>query len=407
MRVAAADGRPEFLWAIIRVGSIDWINERSAQSSAPQPSARTMRPAAADPSGADRRERRAGNDDVARPHVVRSSGPAQRVEEQLAPASLPGPGGQMTRTEGIAAQTGESTSQRLLAGVLRGLLRATLQPAFRAGQPIERQRRRLARVTQLTLAPRGVRFVATACGGVPGESVTANDCASPRRAVLYLHGGGYCLGSPATHRAITGRLALLGGARVFAAGYRLAPEHPFPAAVDDAVAAYRGLLTEGSLTGGIVVAGDSAGGGLSVATALRLRELGLPQPAALVLFSPWVDLGLGALEPPPDGEILITLPWIAECARFYLAGRKADEPLASPVVADLRGLPPTLIQVGTDELLLTDSRRLHAALAMAGVAVTLQEFPRRWHVFQVNAGLLTDADRALARAGEFIRSHAA
>jgi acetyl esterase/lipase len=307
----------------------------------------------------------------------------------------------------VGGRADESSAQRLIAGVTRGLIRATLGPTLEAGRPIEQRRRRQARVSGLMRVPRGVDCQATACGDVPGESVTVRGAPPAGRAVLYLHGGGYCQGSPATHRIITGHLALQGAARVFAADYRLAPENPFPAAVEDAVAAYRGLLAEGVAPNAIVIAGDSAGGGLAVAAALSLRQLGVPRPAALVLFSPWVDLGLGALGPPPPGEFMVTKPWLEQCARFYLAGHPAADSLASPIAADLHGLPPTLIQVGTDELLLTDSRRLHAALEAAGVEAVLQVFPRRWHVFQLLAGLLEDADRALAAAGEFVCSRTA
>jgi monoterpene epsilon-lactone hydrolase len=314
---------------------------------------------------------------------------------------------QMREHAAMDGATGENRRQQLVAGTLRVMLRAMLLPTFRAGRPIEQQRRRLARLNRMTMAPRHVEYRRAVCGTVRGESVTVRGVPPAGRAVLYLHGGGYCVGSPRTHRAIPGHLALRCDARVFTADYRLAPEHPFPAAVDDAVAAYRGLLAEGQAPNATVIAGDSAGGGLAVAAALRLRQLGVPQPAALVLFSPWVDLGLGALGPPPSGEIVITRPWLEECARFYLAGRPATDPLTSPISADLHDLPPTLIQVGTDELLLTDSRRLQAALEAAGVEAILQEFPRRWHVFQVSAGLLADADRALDTAGEFVRSRTA
>ncbi len=261
-------------------------------------------------------------------------------------------------------------------------------------------------MTRLMRTPPGVEIRSAVCGTIPCESLAVRGAEPAGRAVLYLHGGGYCQGSPATHRNITAHLALRSAARVVAADYRLAPERPFPAAVEDAVAAYRGLLAEGFTPGATVIAGDSAGGGLAVAAAVSLREAGFPQPAALVLFSPWVDLTLGALGPPPPGEFMITKPWLEECARFYLAGHPATDPLASPVAADLQGLPPILIQVGTDELLLTDSRRLHAALTVAGVEATLQEFAHRWHVFQLNAGLLADANRALATAGAFVRAHA-
>lgn len=300
----------------------------------------------------------------------------------------------------------ESLVQRLIAAMLRTALRSTLLPAFRAGRPIAEQRKRIALVTKLTLPPRGVTFTFAECGGVAGEWADATDAESAGRALLYLHGGAYCVGSPRTHRAITGRLALHADARVFAADYRLAPEHPFPAAVDDAVAAYRGLIAAGHVPDRTILAGDSAGGGLAVAAALRLRELGLPPPGALVVFSPWVDLRETPRPQPPAGDVMISEPWVRECARFYLAGHDAADPLASPIAADLRGLPPTLIQVGSDEVLLDDSRRLHAALAAAGVPAALEEYPRRWHVFQVNAGALSDANRALARAGRFARGDA-
>jgi acetyl esterase/lipase len=296
----------------------------------------------------------------------------------------------------------EPLGERLVATILRATLRATLLRAFRAGRPITQQRRQLALVTRLLPPPRGVKFEAGACGGVTGEFVRAVGQATPT-ALLYLHGGAYCVGSPATHRSISGTLARLTGASVFVADYRLAPEHPFPAALDDAVAAYRGLLQAGFAARSIAIAGDSAGGGLALATALRLRELGERLPAALAVFSPWVDLGTPDRGPAPRGEVMISSPWVAECAAYYLAGRAATEPLASPIHADLAGLPPVLVQVGSDELLLADSRRLQSALEAARVSCELQEYPRRWHVFQANAGMLADAGRALAQVDLFLR----
>ncbi|MGB7738490.1 MAG: alpha/beta hydrolase [Steroidobacteraceae bacterium] len=297
---------------------------------------------------------------------------------------------------------GESRLERLVAAVLRTVLRATLLPTFRAGRPVAEQRRRLALVTRLTLPARGVDFTAATRGGVPGEFAQTRGLATTRGEVLYLHGGAYCVGSPATHRAISSHLARRTSARVFVADYRLAPEHPFPAAVDDAVAAYRALLRDGGSPQRIAIIGDSAGGGLALATALRLRELGEPLPAALVLFSPWVDLGTPDRGVEPAGETMLSRAWTAECARLYLGGRDSNDPLASPINGDLRGLPPMLVQVGQDELLLPDARRLQSALAAAGVPVELQEYPRRWHVFQVNAGVLADADRALAVVARFL-----
>jgi epsilon-lactone hydrolase len=305
------------------------------------------------------------------------------------------------------AISSEGWFERLIAAVLRAVLRATLRPTFRAGRPIPEQRRRLELITRLTLSARGVLYTVASCGGVPGEFVRARGVAPDSGAILYLHGGAYCVGSHVTHRSVTSHLARRTGASIFVADYRLAPEHPCPVAVADAVAAYRGLREQGWTPGQIAIVGDSAGGGLTLATALKLRELGEPLPAALILFSPWVDLGNPDRGTPPPGEIMISLPWVQECARLYLAGRDARDPLASPIHGDLRGLPPTLIQAGQDEILLQDSRRLHAALVAANVPAQLEEFPRRWHVFQANAGMLADADRALESAAEFLRQRRA
>jgi acetyl esterase/lipase len=296
----------------------------------------------------------------------------------------------------------EPLAERVVAAILRRVLRATLLRTLRAGRPIAEQRRLLQLLARITPQPGGVSFVAGDCGGVRGEFVTSRRAVTPGHAVLYLHGGAYCVGSPQTHRAISGTLARLTGAAVFVADYRLAPEHPFPAALDDSVAAYRGLVGRGYAADRIAIAGDSAGGGLALATVLRLRNLGEALPSALALFSPWVDLSDRAAAAVPAGEVMISPPWMSECARAYLAALDASEPLASPIHADLRGLPPTLVQVGTDEVLLSDSRRLVAALRGAGVPVQFEEFPRRWHVFQVNAGVLADANRALATVARFL-----
>jgi acetyl esterase/lipase len=309
----------------------------------------------------------------------------------------------MNESTGARHTDAGSPDQRWVAAVLRVVLRATLGRTFRVGLPVNEQRLRLRRVTRLTLPPCGASFTSATLGDVPGEWVRARGHERPSLTLLYLHGGGYTTGSPATHRALTGHLAARCDAQVFAADYRLAPEHPFPAALDDAVAAWRGLRGEGLDAGRIAIAGDSAGGGLAVATVLRLRALGEPLPRALVLFSPWVDLTLGQLSAVPPGEVMLTLPWIRECAGSYVAGSDARHPLISPIEADFEGLPPTLVQVGTDELLLPDSRRLCERMRAAGVPVELSEFPGRWHVFQANAGVLADADRALAAVGHFLR----
>jgi acetyl esterase/lipase len=296
----------------------------------------------------------------------------------------------------------ESADQTIMAIVLRAALRVTVKRAFQAGLPVAQQRRRLLAATRLTRPPRNVSFERASLAGVPGEMASVRDGGPASLAILYLHGGGYCTGSPLTHRALTGHLARRCGARVFVPDYRLAPEHPFPAGLDDAVVAFRALLADGIAPDDIVVAGDSAGGGLAVATVLRLRELGQPLPRALVLFSPLADLTREYPEAPPRGEVMLTPAWLRECARAYVATADPGDPLISPVAANLRGLPPTLIQVGTDELLLPDSRCLFERLRSAGVRAELHEFPARWHVFQANAGVLADADRALDEVAGFI-----
>lgn len=306
-----------------------------------------------------------------------------------------------TRRAGDTAA--EPAGQKVIAFVLRAALRATVQRAFQAGLPIEQQRRRLLSATRLTLPPRNVSFETAGSAGVPGDMVRLRGSDAASSVILYLHGGGYTTGSPRTHRAVTGHLAVRCEARLFVPDYRLAPEHPFPAGLDDAVTAYRGLLSEGVEPGEIVIAGDSAGGGLAVAAALQLRDLRQPLPRALVLFSPLVDLAREYPEVPPRGEVMLTRAWLRECACSYVATGDPGDPLVSPVGANLRGLPPTLIQVGTDELLLPDSRRLFDCLQSAGVRAELSEFPGRWHVFQASAGVLADADRALEEVARFIR----
>jgi acetyl esterase/lipase len=296
-------------------------------------------------------------------------------------------------------------SERLTAVVLRTALRALVKPALSPSVPIARQRRRLERLARLIGSSGGARLEAGSAGGVKGEwmrprrSADAAASADSRAAILYLHGGGYCVGSPRTHRALTSRLACATGLAVFAADYRLAPEHPFPCALDDAVAACRSLMQAGP----VVIAGDSAGGGLALATALYLRQHRISSAAALLLFSPWADLTLSAIaDKVAKKEVMLSTAWLADCARHYLAGEGAANPLASPVFADLRGLPPTLIQAGSAELLRGDAVRVGDALVAAGVTTQCEIVRGQWHTFQLHARLLPAANAAVARAASFI-----
>lgn len=289
--------------------------------------------------------------------------------------------------------------EAIAATLLRATLRALLKPALSPRLSIARQRRWIEKLTVLSLLPKQVRVETAAVGGVSGEWVRAESAGTTRGTLLYLHGGAYCIGSARTHRVLTMHLARRSGLAVFAADYRLAPEHPFPAALDDALAVVRALNAQG--LGPVVIAGDSAGGGLALLTALALRDAGDAAPAALALLSPWADLTLQtAPATPPRGEAMLSRAWGEACAGHFLAG--ADARVASPLAADLHGLPPTLIQCGTDELLHAESLRLHDAMQAAAVPVRCEVTQRRWHVFQLHAGAMPSADQAVARIADFI-----
>ena len=241
-------------------------------------------------------------------------------------------------------------------------------------------------------------------GGVPGEWVSAPG-ADPGRNVLYLHGGGYTIGSIKTHRCLAGWVSRAAKARVLIIDYRLAPEHPFPAAVDDSLAAYRFMLDSGVNPARTVVAGDSAGGGLAVAALLAIRDAKLPLPAAAVCLSPWVDMeGTGeSMKTKADVDPMVG-PNLADMAKAYLGGKDLRTPLASPLYADLKGLPPMLIQVGTAEVLLDDSSRLAQRAREAGVEVVYEPWENMIHVWQIFVPMLDESKQAVARIGEYIRS---
>lgn len=252
--------------------------------------------------------------------------------------------------------------------------------------------------------PEHVEITEVAAGGVPSEWVRV-PASRDDAVVMYLHGGGYVIGSPRTHRNLTWRLAEQAEVRVLAVDYRLAPEHPFPAAVDDAVAAYRFLLGSGIDPARIVIAGDSAGGGLTIATLLRLRDDGLPQPAAGAALSPWTDLALtgASMDSEDEGDPMVRRAGLARMAGWYLDGADAREPHASPLYGDLTGLAPLLVHVGEVEVLRDDATRIAEAATAAGVDVELCVFPEMIHVFQVFAGLFPEADEGVAVLAGWIR----
>lgn len=266
----------------------------------------------------------------------------------------------------------------------------------------EAQRRGFAEIVARPV-PDDVTARTTTLGGRPALELEPAGAARRGR-LLYLHGGGYALGSPHTHAGLVGELARRAGLRATSLDYRLAPEHPFPTAVDDGLAAYRALLEDGTHPQELVLAGDSAGGGLALATLLAARAAGLPQPAAVALMSPWTDLTLSgdSIRSKEDVDPVLTADEVRAFADRYLGSGDRAHPLASPVFADLAGLPPLLVQVGSYEVLLDDSVRLAARAGAAEVDVTLEVWPRAPHVFQLEYGRLDAADAALDRTARFL-----
>jgi epsilon-lactone hydrolase len=256
----------------------------------------------------------------------------------------------------------------------------------------------------LTTVPEGVEWTEVDAGGVPAIWADAAGGATDR-VLQYVHGGGYVIGSADYYRRLTGHLARAVGCRVLNVDYRLAPEFPHPAPVEDSTAAYRWLLDQGFEPAHIAIAGDSAGGGLAVATLLSIRDVGLPMPAAAVPLSPWVDMeGIGeSMVTMAERDVLVSPDTIKGMAEAFLAGQDPRSPLAAPLHADLSGLCPLYIQVGGDETLLDDSTRLAERAGHAGVECRIDVFPEMQHVFQMAAGTMPEADEAIGRIAEWLR----
>ncbi|MCW7537917.1 alpha/beta hydrolase [Aquabacterium sp. A7-Y] len=299
-------------------------------------------------------------------------------------------------------------AERLAAAAARLSLRCTFKlwigPPFPAGL-----QRAVVHGLSLLMPPgHGVEVCAERLAG-PGGVVPAERILPagrrPPRALLYLHGGAFCICNPRTHRAITTRLARLADAQVLVPRYRRAPEHPFPAQIEDGVAAYRQLLADGFAPGQIAIAGDSAGGTLALLVPLALRRLELPLPGALVLMSPLTDTRLQApsLQERRRRDPMLRTAWAEQAGRWYAIDW--EHPLANPMQSELDGLPPTLVQVCEDEILYDDSIAFARRSAEAGNEVELEIIPDRWHVFQMQAGLLPSAAQALQRQADFLRRH--
>jgi acetyl esterase/lipase len=289
--------------------------------------------------------------------------------------------------------------------VLDAILR---QGAFPADSDVNEQRRLLRELTSAQPLPADVTVTAAALGGVPTAEITI-DGIEPRHVVLYFHGGVYAIGDAFQAAGLAAQIGRRTRARVISVDYRLAPEHPYPAAVDDALAAYEALLHNGTAPSDIAFAGESAGGGLAIATLVNARDHGLPLPAAAFVMSPYADLTLAGttMETKSKADPLLSRELLQPRVTDYTAGHDAALGLISPVFADLSGLPPLIIQAGTHEVLLDDAVRLARQAAIADVAVTLDITPGVPHVFQAYSPILDEAAAALDRAGQLLSAHLA
>lgn len=273
------------------------------------------------------------------------------------------------------------------------------------GTPVEQQRRGWEEAVSGVVLPPSITITAVDVGGIPGEWVTSSEQQTDDTTILYVHGGGFTAGSCKTHRELAARIVEASGSRLLLIDYRLAPEFPCPAAVDDVVTAYRWLLDSGLVHEQIVIAGESSGGALIIAALVKLRDAGVSQPAAAVLISPWVDLTMSGptIESRAEVDPLTTKAGLEEASRYYLSGCDPRDPIASPLFADLQGLPPTLIHVGDHEILLSDSLQLAAKMQAAGVNVQLAIWDEMWHVWHGWAADVPESREAIIQIGEFIR----
>ena len=284
-------------------------------------------------------------------------------------------------------------------------VRWLLKHSSRNDVTIEQARRRAAATERFVpKPPAGVQTLAVDAGGVKADRIST-PASEPGHYILFLHGGGFIVGSPALYRHLTWRIASAARACVLCVDYRLAPEHPFPAALDDAVAAYHWLLNEGADPRRIAVMGDSAGGGLALSLLLRLRDEGSPLPAAAVALSPWTDLALTgtSLRRNATADPMVSPDQARHFVDYYLAGVDPRTPYVSPLYGEPAGLPPTIIQVGSDEVLRDDAVRMADRMRAAGCRIDLEIWPRMPHVWHLFAPVMPEAHRAIERIGAFLR----
>ncbi len=290
------------------------------------------------------------------------------------------------------------------AKIMRSISSAYLQRMNVARVDVRKIRRLWNFLGGMMITAFGVKIARDEINGLYAEWLTPKDRMDDKL-LLYLHGGAYVLGGCDMYRQMVSHMARAGRIQALLPEYRLSPEHKYPAAIDDAVGIYRTLLQQGIKPESIVFAGDSAGGGLAVATLLALRDAGDPLPAATVLLSPFLDVS-------GSGESMQSRamqdPWfhaedVSTIADYYCAADQRREPLVSPVFADVGGLPPLYIQVGDDEILLSDSERIAQKIEVAGGEVELEVWPEMWHVFQMFIGKMPESGRAIRKIGDYVR----
>ena len=277
---------------------------------------------------------------------------------------------------------------------------------FNPNKTINEMRRGMESLARLTSLPSKTKVEKVTIHKISAEWICAAE-ALEDRAILYLHGGGYNICSPNTHRELAANISKASGAKVLLPDYRLAPENPFPSALEDAILAYRWLLDTGLKSGKVAIAGDSAGGGLSLATTISLRDAGEPLPASIVCISPWTDLEMSGHSIATHAEIdpMLNLQSLKIMATNYIGNGTARDPLISTIYADLENISPLLIHVGSDEILLNDSTRIAEKAKESGVDVTLEIYDHMWHVFHLNARLMPEAKSAIKELGAFIRNY--
>jgi acetyl esterase/lipase len=290
--------------------------------------------------------------------------------------------------------------------VCRILTKYLVAPNFNPNKTINEARRGMERLTKLAHLPAKTKVEKITFNSISAEWIYAYE-AHEDRVILFLHGGGYNTCSPNTHRELAARISKASGAKVLLPDYRLAPEHPFPSALDDATSTYRWLLDTGFAGENIAIAGDSAGGGLSLATAISLCDAGKPSPASIACISPWTDLEMSgnSIKTHADIDPMLNLQAMKIMALNYIGDSDPRSPLISPLYAELKGISPLLIHVGSDEMLLDDSTRIVEKAKSAGVDVTLVIYDQMWHVFHLNAALMPEGKKAIEELGSFIRKH--